>query len=595
MKYTAITLGPIYKTMQQAKSTKAFWAASYLFSYLMKKILEEIGMPAEKYVTPYFEEIDLKDDHFPKVGLFHDRFILKEALNIKPIAEKVLENFAYKMAKDIGKDPDKVRDYCKAYFNINVLSGIELDAKDLENSVMHVMNDLLDVTELTNRINPYEKENYLIDFLEKKPLKEEPHSKYNFLHQKAFENRHFPSTAEIATTELHEEPFYVEALNLMKKDEKEGQVTFYQHLEMALKKTAQSRYRKYLKHYAIVEADGDSFGDFIKKLSELDKKKERTGKEKLLSRFSRNTLKFNQEAAALINKGIDLSDNSENTGQKTIPKMNGYAVYAGGDDLLFFAPVACSMYDENGKFIGQKSIFDLIDAIDVLFDKYFTNDTVFKPIFEEEKKNLTPVSMSYGIAITYYKHPLIEAKDASHNALVEVAKKTPKKKPVKNRLALQFIGHSGDEFNLNLIKKGEKNGAYKAFKALYQSSISSELYLNGVIQILESNEATFFGIGNPTKLENIPKNKREGLRNEKWDAFFKENFNESIHTTGKDKELIPFLQKLKDLFKIVYTENNIEGTPLKHEAEDKPTQNEKNWRSIYSMLKFISFINNQDN
>ncbi|MFK1861157.1 type III-B CRISPR-associated protein Cas10/Cmr2 [Bacteroides fragilis] len=37
MKYIAITLGPITRTIEMAESTKELWAASYFFSYLAKK------------------------------------------------------------------------------------------------------------------------------------------------------------------------------------------------------------------------------------------------------------------------------------------------------------------------------------------------------------------------------------------------------------------------------------------------------------------------------------------------------------------------------------------------------------------------------
>lgn len=40
MKYIAITLGPITRTIEMAESTKELWAASYFFSYLAKKIVE---------------------------------------------------------------------------------------------------------------------------------------------------------------------------------------------------------------------------------------------------------------------------------------------------------------------------------------------------------------------------------------------------------------------------------------------------------------------------------------------------------------------------------------------------------------------------
>ncbi|MCS3029984.1 hypothetical protein NXX08_16445 [Bacteroides fragilis] len=49
MKYIAITLGPITRTIEMAESTKELWAASYFFSYLAKKIVE----PFVKRIVPF--------------------------------------------------------------------------------------------------------------------------------------------------------------------------------------------------------------------------------------------------------------------------------------------------------------------------------------------------------------------------------------------------------------------------------------------------------------------------------------------------------------------------------------------------------------
>lgn len=39
--YTALTIGPIYKTFSDAKRTRSVWAASYFFSWFIRRILEE--------------------------------------------------------------------------------------------------------------------------------------------------------------------------------------------------------------------------------------------------------------------------------------------------------------------------------------------------------------------------------------------------------------------------------------------------------------------------------------------------------------------------------------------------------------------------
>jgi len=74
MKYIALTIGPIYKTLQDAKKPKELWSGSYLFSYLMKKIVE--AFRDREFVTPYIKDESIFADD-SEVGLFHDRFIFR--------------------------------------------------------------------------------------------------------------------------------------------------------------------------------------------------------------------------------------------------------------------------------------------------------------------------------------------------------------------------------------------------------------------------------------------------------------------------------------------------------------------------------------
>ncbi|NVK64974.1 MAG: hypothetical protein HWE22_10325 [Flavobacteriales bacterium] len=591
MKYTAISIGPIYPTVLQAKSTKAFWAVSYLFSYIMKNMLRELNLPVEQFVVPYFDEDDLSNDHYPVTGLFHDQFIVEGTPDVHGVFDTVVQELADAMARDLKVDQNQVREYCKSYFNLHVISGIELDEDTLEDSIIHSISPLIDTAELTNRINPLGNETYLQNFLEMRPEKGKAGSKYNYLHRKAFQYRNFPSTAEIATEELRtkKESFYASAVEKYLQDENvDGQLEFYRTVRAELERSKHSRYRKYLKHYAIVEADGDGFGNFIKTLAERDRKKPLANGEKRMDRFSKNTLQFSRAATILINGG-NREKGTDKEGEISFPlKLRGHAVYAGGDDLLFFSSVAYSTFDEAGKLTQQETIFDLIEAIDAVFDQYFTHDPVFGPIIEE-----TPVSMSYGIAISYYKFPLAEAKELSHKALADIAKKTPKQSPLKNRVVLEFRGHSGDQFTLNL-RKHPTGKIYQAFRKLSHSVVNDSNYINSLMPTLEKNIGTFYGIGSTKSTTGGVSN--EELRNSKWDHFFKENFNESVHTTGsgENKQLIPFLRHLKAVFQAVYSESPI-PSELDSKQEDAQNHNLENWQTISGMLKFISFIHNKDN
>ena len=56
MKYIAITLGPITRTIEMAESTKELWAASYFFSYLAKKIVEPFVKKNRTFQLPLINE-----------------------------------------------------------------------------------------------------------------------------------------------------------------------------------------------------------------------------------------------------------------------------------------------------------------------------------------------------------------------------------------------------------------------------------------------------------------------------------------------------------------------------------------------------------
>ncbi len=118
-----------------------------------------------------------------------------------------------------------------------------------------------------------------------------------------------------------------------------------------------------------------------------------------------NDDQINKLSEKLIEFGINAS--------KEIREFGGMPVYAGGDDLLFIAPVVGR--DKDGQ---NMTVFDLIERID---------GKCFKSVIEStESLNLrNPVakpSMSYGIAVTYYKFPLYEALEMAGNLLFGRAK-----------------------------------------------------------------------------------------------------------------------------------------------------------------------------
>ena len=64
MNYIALTIGPIYKTLANSKKPKELFSGSYIFSYIMKQIIQ--NFKDREFITPYIKDdsiIDLKNIH----------------------------------------------------------------------------------------------------------------------------------------------------------------------------------------------------------------------------------------------------------------------------------------------------------------------------------------------------------------------------------------------------------------------------------------------------------------------------------------------------------------------------------------------------
>lgn len=562
--YTALTIGPILKTLQSVKSTKAIWSASYMFSYLIKEIIKKLNGKTE-FILPYYKEVEINgnvrkplEDPF-QAGLFPDRIILKNKVGLQNIIDKTLEEYAEKVIEDIT-DKDKIDlkehtdlkavsaenliKYLKNYLNYYHLS---IDLGEKENVIIEV-NKLLDSLELQQRVMINANENYLKYFFED--------VYYNRFIENEFkeEEKRFPSTIEIANSEFKniDKNKFRQLVNILFKDDS---IDRQKEFIAAIKKEKQFEplVRNYQKYIAVVQADGDNIGGFIKQLYALPEKREEH-----IESFSKNLLSFAIEAVELIKS------------------YNGTPVYAGGDDLLYFMPVAQTTV-EGDKVRIEKTVFSLIGEIDELFKKYFIeyNDEKekinFKQIIENVEKKPT---MSYGVSISYYKFPLNEALEEGVNQLFNTAKKTDK----KNAVSYTILKHSGQFFGATFHKKDD---SYKIFNALIKEDLAGDNFIHSIVYKLEPQKAVLFAIGCETD---------EAKRNTMFDNFFWNNFNESIHREKNDREkLIPFLERTKQLFKDVYREND-----LNKSKKGVNKQNDENILKIYSALRFIDFIHNKE-
>lgn len=156
--------------------------------------------------------------------------------------------------------------------------------------------------------------------------------------------------------------------------------------------------KSYHKYFCVVQADGDNVGKALASMTDPD-----------IKNFSSSLLDFGRCA------------------KEEIENYGGFPVYAGGDDLLFLAPVV-------GK--DQRTIFQLLEAL---------NDKAFAPVINLTKAANT--SLSFGLEICYYKHPLYEALAAARN-LLYAAKgfKGSGAGNLKNAIAVRLEKHSGESF-----------------------------------------------------------------------------------------------------------------------------------------------------
>jgi len=377
MSYIALTIGPIYKTLKKAKKTREIWGGSYFFSFIMKQIAKKLFEKKVEFITPYVEK-DIFDEK-NGVGLFHDRLIIKT----KEINKNDLKNLVDEVLKDIEKNSNNKIDFnfLKNYLQIHI---VELDENNIKNPILDI-SPYLDTAELFFTTQKEDK-NKLLEFI-KNDLKG------SFLAKDAFGNNKvsFESLPEIALSCLDKE--------LVKTKLKDNENEIFE--DEQIKKLIKNK--PFMKYICIIQADGDNIGAV---LNEIGKNNQ------LLNSFSKTFFEFCQ------------------TSTQKVKDFGGRMIYAGGDDLLFFAPIV-------GK--DDKTIFSLCKELSKDFNQKLDNLNLdSKP------------SLSFGISITYYKFPLYEARENALNLLFNKAKKAP-----KNNIAYKVIKHSGQTFE-GIVYKGDK-------------------------------------------------------------------------------------------------------------------------------------------
>lgn len=546
MKYLALTLGPIYETFCNVRHTREVWGASFLFSYIAKRIIEKLcqnggtGVNAHYFIQPNISIPKLFGE-ISGVGLFPDRIIVDAAILKGREFETIKQEVIAEMATIIGDSNNFLKDYLRIdYGHYEVSEG---------QNPIKVIAAYLDAAELQPHFVSQYEENPLKPFF-KEINKPNGFLKGHYDEKDSNLQIRFESLVEITTRELRGEEEseawsdYVKLINkhlwdnnnrkdLDKNDnKKDSDIDFVE----ALQKQNGDRFKTYHKYICVVKADGDGIG---KRLTGF------IGEDKVSQIQTLST--------GLLKWGLDVKD--------TIRQYGGVPIYVGGDDLLFFAPV-CNEYSKIPTEVGFeiKNILELLKKIKTDFESEFTKEAGFNP------------SLSFGLLISYYKFPLSEAIEKSESLLGTVKDESNKAQGEKGgKLALSLLKHSGAVFDLEL-KLEETNDLNTSFQAIFtqMGAIDDKPFLNGVNYKIRENQSLIERIcADTTRLESLFKN------------IFEENQNEP---KAKDK----YLHELRSLIPISFGNDFYKAkTNIKNGIKEST---ELATKEIFSTVRFAKFL-----
>jgi len=448
--YLAFIIGPVYGTILKARRTRELWAASYMFSYLMKQITKELNT----YGTVLIPQGPSKEPKNLGVGLYPDSIILEANREVDldyviPKVQQVKETFIDKIINDlltktstdqgtsiaVVKDfkSDVLKSFLNDYFKVVGVQASLDDLHRIASTQEKSAKPLKDVEAITKGCS------FLLSQLELRPslahLDPDPIRAFLSLANQSFLKldamassiERFPSLYEIATQELryvdlrmseqYTKFFDAEFDQLVRSrikgdragldsTEEDKVIDLYKQLGNKGFKGYLSEYHRYV---AYVHADGDGIGKVIGAMG---------GSADLVSLSGRLTefgVKTSTALGGVRFSGNDILDH----GWGAVP------IFIGGDDLLALSPVVSRALGES-----PETVFSLVDLIDKIFAHTVSN-------------GLDIPTLSFGICISYVKYPMREANSNAHELLTSVKSDRYK---LRNRLHIKLIKHSGSSF-----------------------------------------------------------------------------------------------------------------------------------------------------
>ncbi len=503
--YIALTLGPITRVISLARTTRGLWAASYLFSYLAKKIIEEFKdhVKDHAFLLPYLED-EMFSSKYGGAGIFPDRYIFK-VINDNEF-DKLTENIEkvlYDLARIIApEDAENAKAMLSQFLKVYSYKTCRNNTEDNKALVRRCENQLSFLEGKDSFIPKIpDGKNYLSSFINSKSLK--------------------PMQVLLDDAGISQ---FKSIVNISTGDN---------GLEYNIDVKTLKPYERYI---AIVYADGDSMGNAFETIDNSEE-------------LSKRLFNFCKKAINNIND------------------FDGQPVYLGGDDLFFFAPV----YNP-----GKGSIFSLLETLDESFHSAIGKET--------------PVSLSFGVSITYVKYPMSEAVTLSQDLLNKAKGKGkhifPKgKSPLKNNVLFAMQKHSGHTRS-GLIHKGCTGTVEKMNKLINKYIVINDdedlkLVYSVMHNLREHEPVLVNAIADDTLLKN----------------YFDNNYNEPSHGAFKG-----FFDEISAFLRTAYVEykgkteslKNSLDAPIEGRAEGYDTA----YAALdlcYATLQFIHLVNSRNN
>ena len=153
MKYTALTIGPIIKSLGLAHKTRELWAASYFFSSLMEKTIKNLNND-DAIILPYPQKksliaiLKIDESQIKSAGIFPDRLILESKDGLFDEVKDAVETSIESLKTEFGFscNMEELKNYISSH--IIEFEYVARKLKKEKDNIIYQTNDFLANCEL---------------------------------------------------------------------------------------------------------------------------------------------------------------------------------------------------------------------------------------------------------------------------------------------------------------------------------------------------------------------------------------------------------------------------------------------------------------